>query len=93
MVLAETIVCLFTLAVGMGSLYLGYKREAVAWYFIAMVVFAVSGIYSMTIPFVTNSSGQVLGSPTNIVLSGISWIFLTIALLFGFKESMELFRV
>jgi len=83
---------IFLMLVGFGSLYLGFKREAVAWHFIATILFIVSTIYSMTIPFVTNASGEVIGSPANIVLSGVALIFVVIGLLFSFKQATDLFQ-
>ena len=80
---------IFIMLIGFGAMYLGYKREGVAWYFISTILFATSIVYGMTIPFVTNASGEVIGSSANYLLSGTAFLFAFMSLMFLVKEGIE----
>lgn len=80
MALAETLSFLFVQAIALGCLYVSFRRNAIAWAVIATVLFAVSIPSAMTIPFKTNTAGEVVGTPMNIILSGVAWIFMFVSL-------------
>jgi len=80
MALAETIVAIFLFLCGTGFLYLSKKRETALGYpIVSAAIFVGNTLYSATIPFATNSSGEVIGTSANIALISINFIFFAIA--------------
>lgn len=92
MVLAETLTALFLIILGLGALYISYKRDAVMWAVLATVLFLANGIYSGSIPFSTDAVGAVIGTSANAVLLGVNLLFALFALIRCFYIAFEMFK-
>jgi len=80
MVLAETLIYFFIFIMGSGALYLSLKKEkAVAYPVLAFGFYLVAVFYGASIPFATSSSGEVVGTSANAVLSGLAFLFMLFA--------------
>lgn len=86
MSLAEVVVAVFMMIVGIGALYLSFRRNAIVWSIISTVIFSVMVIQTLTIPF----SSDV--TTTNILLSGVCLLFTFIALLKSIVLGFEIFK-
>jgi len=83
---------IFSWIVGFTCLYLGFKRDAILWYIIAAIIFLVTSLYGMTIPFNVDSSGQVIGTSANYMITGLSLIFFVISFLFALKYAFYILK-
>lgn len=90
--LAETLLGIFMFLIGFGMLYLGFRRDAVMWHILAAIIFIVSVMYGMSIPFVVDASGAVMGGAGNVMFSGVSLIFFVIALIFSVEKAFGFFK-
>lgn len=80
--ISETLLCFFVFLIGIFSLYMSYRRKgAIIWPFLSVVMFLINVLYSYSIPFSVDASGAIIVTSTNVVLSGVSLIFVCIALL------------
>ena len=92
MALSETLIYFFMMFLGIAMLYLNYKRkEAIAYPFMAFIIFGASILYGGAIPFSVDSAGATVGTTANVVLTGISLLFTFLALIMGFMKGFELF--
>jgi hypothetical protein len=92
MVLAETLLCFLILLVGVICLYVSFQRkEAIIWPFLSVVLFLVGTLYSYSIPFSVNASGAVIGTSTNVVLSGVNLMFAFLSLLWTINIAFRMF--
>lgn len=90
MALAETLVCIFIFLCGIGTLWLSKKREfALGYPIVSAAIFLGNTLYSASIPFATNASGEVVGTSANIALISINLIFFFIALIIALKRISE----
>ncbi|RKZ28633.1 hypothetical protein DRQ26_00670 [bacterium] len=92
MALSETLVYIFLMLIGFGFLYFSFKRkQAIAYPFLATVIFSATILYGGSIPFQVDNNGAVIGTSANVVLTGVSLLFTFIALIFALKKGFELF--
>jgi len=92
MAIAEVMGLLFTMVIGFGSLYLSFRRDAVAWAIIACVLFTVGILVGGSIPFSIAADGTVLGTPGNVMLSGLNMIFASFSLLQSIRLGFVLYK-
>ena len=92
MVLAETIGYIFIFIISSVCLYMGFKRNALVWFFVSTIFYSGNAVYAMTIPF-TTSGGLVVASSANFVLSVASWFFMFVSFLFLVKMIFEFFDI
>ena len=91
-VLSMVFVFLLISAVSFAFMYLALKRKGCIWAIIATVLFTVNTTYANTIPFVTDSSGAIIGNSANIVLSGFSFLFVFMCLLLSVYYGFHAFK-
>lgn len=95
MAIEEVVLVVFAMCVGGLSLYLCLRRQAIVWSIISFVIFISLTVMAWYIPFVTeivNGEEQNMGSPFNVLISGISLIFAFISLLFAFRQAFNFFK-
>ena len=91
MVLAETLIYFFVFMLGAGALYMSsIRKRAVMWPVLAFGFFMIGVLYGSAIPFATNASGEVIGTPANMVLAGLSFMFAIFAF---FKLILTIFDI
>ena len=94
--LSETIIALFGMVIGFAAMYLSFERQreyaTVMWAPIACILFLVTMLYSMTIPFSTDASGAVVGTSANMVLAGFNLLFFCISLVYSIYIALHAFK-
>ena len=80
MALAETIGLIFFMLIAFFFYKKGVEDKSIVPGTIATILFTVGILISMSIPFVVDSTGQVMGSGTNIMFAGLNLIFWALSL-------------
>ena len=81
MALAETIGLIFFMGIGFFFYRKGVNDHSLLPSTTAVILFTVGILISMSIPFVVNASGQVMGSAANIMFAGLNLIFWVLSLM------------
>jgi hypothetical protein len=94
MVMAELELAIFAMVIGLGSLYLAFRRQeketaTILWPVISAVIFIGMVLYSGTIPFSVDASGAVIGTSANIMLIGVNLIFFFISLIYSIHVAFQ----
>lgn len=89
MVLAETLVGVMILILGLSSMLVASIRSALLWSVLAVVLFSVGWSHAFSIPF-SSSNGIILPHTGNYVLIGVNFMFGLAAVVqsiyYGFKS-------
>jgi hypothetical protein len=88
MALEIAIIVIFTMLIGFGSLYLSFRRDAIAWSVIAAVIFIANIMFSASVDF----GGGPMASSANYVLIGLNMLFAFIALIRSISMAFEVFK-
>ena len=81
MALAETIGLIFFMGIGFFFYRKGVNDHSILPSTVSTVLFTVGILLSMSIPFVVDASGQVMGSGANIMFAGLNLIFWALSLM------------
>ena len=72
--------------------WIGMRRRAFLWHFIAALIFLALAVYGFSIPFEVSPSGYIVGNPANYLFIGFSLIGLVFNTFYALKYAFELLR-